>query len=149
MKEAGQAPRELGAEMRAFQRRQIALACASGALFSVVTTSLGQDIRIERIASGLNQPTYITQAPGDPSNIVYFTERTSNTIAGFGVNNQMGKIYRYDLNTHSKTMMLDLSTRIVTQDDGLTAIAFNSDFNTPGMPGYQKMYVSSAASGMS
>jgi len=31
---------------------------------------LGQDYRIVRIASGLNQPTYLTQAPGDPANIL-------------------------------------------------------------------------------
>src|SRR5687768_1429954 len=59
--------------------------------FALVCTAAGmcgpaafaQDYRIERIASGLNQPTYITQAPGDPANILYFTERTSNTLAGF------------------------------------------------------------------
>src|SRR5688500_17126186 len=106
--------------------------------------ALAQDYRIERIASGLNQPTYITQAPGDPANILYFTERTSNTIAGFSPVNDMGKVWRYDVNTRSKTLVLDLSSREITNDDGLQTIAFSPDFNTPGTPTYRKMYVSSA-----
>lgn len=97
---------------------------------------------MERIASGLNQPTYVTQAPGDPSNILYFTERTSNTIGGFGVINQMGKVWRYDVDTRLKSLVLDLSSRQVTNDTGLHTIAFPPDFDTPGQPGYQKMYLS-------
>jgi hypothetical protein len=106
--------------------------------------ALAQDYRIERIASGLSQPTYVTQAPGDPANILYFTERTSNTIAGFGPVNDMGKVWRYDVNTRQKTLVLDLSTREVINDDGLQTIAFSPDFNTPGAPTYRKMYVASA-----
>ena len=68
-----------------------AVACAFGSV------ALAQDYRIERIASGLNQPTYVTQAPGDPANILYFTERTSNTIGGFGPVNDMCKVWRYDV----------------------------------------------------
>ncbi|MCA9234641.1 MAG: PQQ-dependent sugar dehydrogenase [Planctomycetales bacterium] len=103
-----------------------------------------QSYRIERIASGLNQPTYVTQAPGDAANILYFTERTSNTIGGFGAVNDMGKVWRYDVDTQTKTMVLDLSSRTVTNDTGLQTIAFSPDFNTPGTPTYHKMYVSSS-----
>ena len=105
------------------------------------------NFRIERIASGLNQPTYVTQAPGDPANILYFTERTSNTIGGFGAVNQMGKIWRYDVSTRAKSLVLDLSDRTITNDDGLQTIAFSPDFNTPGSPGYRKMFVSLAEIG--
>ena len=115
-----------------------AVACAFGSV------ALAQDYRIERIASGLNQPTYVTQAPGDPANILYFTERTSNTIGGFGPVNDMGKVWRYDVDTRAKTLVLDLSTRDVINDDGLQTIAFSPDFNTPGAPTYRKMYVASA-----
>ena len=103
-----------------------------------------QGYRLERIASGLSQPTYVTQAPGDPANILYFAERTSNTIGGFSAINQMGKVWRYDVDTRTKTVVLDLSHRSVTNDTGLQTIAFSPDFNTPGAPTYGKMYVSSS-----
>lgn len=104
----------------------------------------GQNYRLERIAAGLNQPTYVTQAPGDPAHILYFTERTSNTVGGFGAVNQMGKVWRYDAASRAKTVVLDLSTRTVTNDTGLQTIAFSPDFNAVGAPTYQKMYVSSS-----
>jgi glucose/arabinose dehydrogenase len=109
--------------------------------------AFAQAYRIERIASNLNQPTYVTQAPGDPANILYFTERTSDTIAGFGAINEMGKVWRYDVNTRSKTLVLDLSSRSVTNDTGLQSIAFSPDFNNVAAPGYRKMYVSGAERG--
>ena len=109
--------------------------------------AFGQTYRIERIASNLNQPTYITQAPGDPANILYFTERTFAALPGFSADNDMGRVWRYDVNTRTKTMVLDLSARNVINDTGLQTIAFSPDFNTVGTPGYRKMYVSGAERG--
>ncbi len=106
--------------------------------------AFAQDYRIERIASGLNQPTYITQAPGDPSNILYFSERTLNANPGFGASNLMGRIYRYDVTTRTKTQVLNLSSRNVINDDGLQMFTFHPDYDVVGSAGYQKMYVSSA-----
>jgi hypothetical protein len=97
---------------------------------------------LERIASGLNQPTYVTQAPGDAANILYITERTTNTIGGAGAANDMGKIWRYDVTTRAKTLVADFSDRNVTLDTGLHTLAFAPDFNVQGAAGYQKMYVS-------
>src|SRR6188508_2974415 len=125
--------------------RRITFALFTAALFPAV--AVAQSYRIERIASGLNQPTYITQAPGDPANILYFTERTSNTIGGFDPINQMGKVWRYDVNTRAKTLVLDLSSRSVTNDTGLQTIAFSPDFNAVGTPGFGKMYLSSSERG--
>jgi hypothetical protein len=127
-------------------RRRIRIVVACSCVMTALRC-LAQDFRIERIASGLNQPTYVTQAPGDPANILYFTERTSNTIAGFSAVNQMGKVWRYDVNTRAKTLVLDLSARSVTNDDGLQTITFGPDFNTPGTPTYHKMYVAGAQMG--
>jgi hypothetical protein len=59
----------------------------------------------------------------------------------------MGKVWRYDVNTRAKTAVLDLSSRLVTEDAGLQTIAFGPDFNTPGAATYHKMYVSSAEPG--
>lgn len=109
--------------------------------------SFARNYRIERIASGLNQPTYVTQAPNDPADILYFTERTRDANPGFGASNVMGRVWRYDVATRSKTLVLDLSSRNVTQDTGLQTIAFHPHFNAIGSPGYGKMYVSSAQVG--
>jgi hypothetical protein len=72
------------------RRRTPAAVCCTflaAALPSFPATA--QDYRVERIASGLNQPTYVTQAPGDPANVLYFTERTTNTQPGFNAVNPM------------------------------------------------------------
>jgi glucose/arabinose dehydrogenase len=108
-----------------------------------------QTYRLERIASGLNQPTYVTQAPNDPANILYFTERTRDANPGPGASNVMGRVWRYDVNTRTRTMVLDLSARGVVLDTGLQTIAFHPDFNNPQSVGYGKMYLSSAQSGTS
>jgi hypothetical protein len=133
--------------MNQLRRRWGRLLSGSSALLAIAAADTivhGQNYRLERIASGLNQPTYVTQAPGDPANVLYFTERTSNTIGGFSAVNQMGKVWRYDVETRTKTLVLDLSSRQVTNDDGLQTIAFSPDFNTVGAPTYHKMYASSA-----
>jgi len=104
------------------------------------------DYHIERVSPVLNQPTFLTQAPGDPANIIYYSTRISSTTSGFtpAPPNTMGKVWRYDLNTRASTAVLDLSARKVYNDDGLQTFAFHPDFNVPGNPGYGKMYVSSA-----
>jgi hypothetical protein len=121
--------------------------CALVCALLSVGVGLAQNYRLERIASGLNQPTYVTQAPNDPANILYYTERTRDANPGFTANNVMGRVWRYDVSTRTKTLVLDLSTRSVTQDTGLQTIAFHPDFNTPESAGYGKMYLSSSQSG--
>jgi hypothetical protein len=109
--------------------------------------SLAVDYAVERVASGLAQPDYVAQAPGDPANIVYYSTRitaTTGTGGGFGTINNMGGIFRYDLNTRTSTQVMNLSYRQLTGDEGLVGFAFSPDFNTPGAPGYQKLYVSSS-----
>ncbi len=129
------------------------LVCGSRSSFVLLVVALaarvatGQSYHLERIAAGLNQPTFVTQAPGDAANILYFSERTSDTIGGFGAVNDMGKVWRYDVTTRNKSLVLDLSSREVTNDTGLQTIAFPPDFNVVGTPGYQKMYVSLAERG--
>jgi hypothetical protein len=102
------------------------------------------DYHLERISSVLNQPTFITQAPGDPTNILYYTTRISTAVSGFSSLNSMGKVWRFDVNTRSAVSVLDLSSRKVFNDDGLQTIAFHPDFNDPSAVGYGKLYVSSA-----
>jgi hypothetical protein len=109
--------------------------------------ALAREYVIERIASGLAQPTYLAQAPGDPPNIIYYSTRITaadGTGGGFGTINVMGGIFRYDMNTRTSTHVMSLQHRQLTGDEGLVGFAFSPDFNTPGAPGYQKLYVSSS-----
>src|SRR5215475_11324722 len=85
------------------------------------------DYHLERITPTLNQPTFITQAPGDPSNILYYTTRIAGSASGFGASNPMGTVWRYDLATRTSTAILRLSSRTVANDDGLQVIAFHPD----------------------
>src|SRR5438874_377121 len=109
-----------------------------------------QDYKIMRVASGLNQPNYMTQAPGDPSNIIYYTERAAVPVSpvtayqGFNVVNRMGRVMRFDMSTRTSTPVIDLSSRKIFNDDGLEGMAFSPDFNVPGSPGFGKIYVSSS-----
>jgi hypothetical protein len=118
----------------------------AAALFLSATTgrSPAVDYHLERITPVLNQPTFITQAPGDPTNILYYTTRIAGNGSGFNAFNPMGTVWRYDLNTRTSTAILRLPSRTVVNDDGLQTIAFHPDFNNPGSNGYGKMYVSSA-----
>jgi len=102
------------------------------------TLAAAQSYRLERIASGLAQPTYLAQAPGDPGNILYYSTRVTT-------GNTMGSIWRYDTDTRVSTEVMNLDHRGVTLDLGLLGFAFHPDFNTPGAPGYQKLYVSTAS----
>ena len=114
--------------------------------FAFWPSSAPADYHLERISPVLNQPTFLTQIPGDPTNIIYYTTRISSAASGFTPNppNTMGKVWRYDLNTRVSTVVLDLSFRKVYNDDGLQTIAFHPDFNVLSSAGYGKMYVSSA-----
>jgi glucose/arabinose dehydrogenase len=107
------------------------------------------DYKIVRVASGLSQPNYVTQAPGDPSNILYYTERATNAVAGFNPVNQMGRVMRYDATLAATpgyvgTPIIDLSSRSIINDDGLEGVAFSPDFHNVGTPGFGKIYVSSS-----
>jgi hypothetical protein len=105
---------------------------------------------VARVASGLNQPNYVAQAPGDPSNIIYYTQRATTvpgqtfSIQGFNTVNHMGDVMRYDMTTGISTPVIDLTSRPIFNDDGLEGMAFNPDFSNPGTPGYGKMYISSS-----
>jgi len=64
-----------------------------------VSTASAQDYKLMRVASGLNQPNFLTQAPGDPSNVIYYTERAAPPTAGsglgyqgFNIVNRMGRV---------------------------------------------------------
>ncbi|TWT36820.1 hypothetical protein KOR34_17650 [Posidoniimonas corsicana] len=127
-------------------RYRLALLLAVGGVCWAGQRAAGQSYRVERVASGLQQPVYMDQAPGDPSNIIYYMTRTTMGGANAG-NGTHGSLWRYDMNTRAATEVLNLSHRSLTLDLGPQGFAFHPDFNNPGTDGYQKIYVSSAATG--
>src|SRR5947209_15238023 len=94
----------------------------------------------------MNQPTYLSQAPGDPSNVLYFSQRITTALSGFGAVNSMGGIYRSVVNGTASTaqLVLDFSSRNITNDDGLQTFAFSPDFNNATTSGYGKIYVANS-----
>ena len=126
---------------------RIFVACMVGLEAWATQFAYAQSYHLQRIASDLAQPTYLAQAPGDPANIVYYSTRITaapGTGGGFSTTNQMGGIFRYDMNTRASTLVMSLEHRQLVGDEGLVGFAFSPDFNTPGEPGYQKLYVSSS-----
>jgi len=96
--------------------------------------------RIERIASGLNQPSSVAFAPGDNSTM-YILERAQNN------NVNLGKVLKYDIATRTKTTILDLVGRPLgggTSDLGAMCIALHPDFNVPAASGHQKFYLATS-----
>jgi hypothetical protein len=97
------------------------------------------DYKIERLVTGVQQPTHVVFAPGDNSNM-YWVERTT-TIAGDG-NEAMGRIVKYNLPTNTRTTFLDFSggdqpANDVPNDAGTLCLTFHPDFQANG-----KLYVS-------
>ena len=79
---------------------------------------------VERVVGGLNQPTFVTQAPGDNTSL-YIVERADT-------GNQLGRIRKYDLQTKSSSTFLDLSGTILS-DGGVLSMTFHPDFATNGL----------------
>ncbi len=90
---------------------------------------------VQRVVAGLNQPMFVTQAPGDNSSL-YIVERSD---AG----NQLGRIRTYNLQTQTfaPTPFLDVTGQI-TADGGLLGMAFHPEYQTNG-----KFYVTSNIDG--
>lgn len=83
---------------------------------------------LERVASGLAAPVFVTHAPGDASRLF---------IAQRG-----GQIRILDLNAGALQPAPFLSTTVDTAGEGgLLGLAFHPDYNTPGLPGFGKFYV--------
>lgn len=79
---------------------------------------------VERIVAGLNQPTYVTQAPGDNTSL-YIVERADT-------GNQLGRIRKYNLQSQSFSTFLDLSGTIAS-DGGVLSMTFHPQFQSNGL----------------
>src|SRR5204862_344292 len=88
----------------------------TAALAVCSTHASAQDFTIQKVVGNmngvtLNQPTFVTFAPGD-DNDLYIAELKSPTSTG-----NMGRIVRYNRTTQTKSTVIDL-TSIATGGDG-------------------------------
>lgn len=79
---------------------------------------------MERVVNGLNQPTFMTQAPGDNTSL-YIVERSD-------ASSQLGRIRKLDLQTHTLSTFLDLSGTI-TSDGGVLSMTFSPNYQSNGL----------------
>jgi hypothetical protein len=96
------------------------LACA----LCVMARSVDAAYTAQRVVAGLNQPTYMTQAPNDSSSL-YIVERSDS-------GGQLGKIRRYDLITQTFSTFLD-PTGTFSGDGGVLSMAFHPDYASNGL----------------
>jgi hypothetical protein len=88
---------------------------------------------VERVVNGLNQPTFLAQAPGDGTSL-YVVERSDS-------GSQLGRIRKLDLQAHTLSTFLDL-TGTITSDGGVLSMAFSPNYQTNGL-----FYVTSNVNG--
>src|SRR4051812_27918209 len=88
---------------------------------------------VERVVNGLNQPIFMTQAPGDGTSL-YVVERADSA-------SDLGRIRKYDLQTHTLSTFLDLTGKI-TSDGGVLSMTFSPSYQSNGL-----FYVTSNVNG--
>jgi glucose/arabinose dehydrogenase len=110
-------------------RTSVAFGGLVGLIVLSWTTMTGAAIEgLERVASGLGAPIFVTHAPGDTSRLF---------IAQRG-----GQIRILDLSTGVLQAAPFLSTTVDTSGEGgLLGLAFHPNYSSEGMPGFGKLYV--------
>ena len=114
------------------QHRRLAAFLVSTLIASGAWAAAPADYRIERLVTGVQQPTHLVFAPGD-NNTMYWVERT--TAIGTNPKAKLGRIVKYDLTTHASSTFLDFSGNSpgsVPNDAGSLALTFHPDFQTNG-----------------
>ena len=103
-------------------------ALAALTLLSSATPTRADIAGLQRVASGLSNPIYVTHAPGDSSRLF---------IAQRG-----GSIRILDLTTGTLQATPFLTTTVDTSGEGgLLGLAFHPDYNNPAQTGFGKFYV--------
>ncbi|MGD9635012.1 MAG: PQQ-dependent sugar dehydrogenase [Pirellulales bacterium] len=100
------------------------LRAAVACLLLATASQSPAEYKVERVVAGLNQPTSMTQAPGD-NNSIYIVERADN-------GNSLGRIRNYNLQTGTFSTFLDLGGTI-NSDGGLLSMKFHPDYQTNGL----------------
>jgi len=89
-----------------------------------VSTSTHAAYVAKKLVGNLNQPTFVTAAPGDDNNL-YIVQRA-------GTNNTVGDIVRYNKTTGVTSPYFNVPGSLV-QDGGLLGMTFHPDFQTNGL----------------
>jgi hypothetical protein len=100
------------------------LAIVSVCLVTLISSSSRGAYTVQRVVGGLNQPMFVSQAPGD-NTLLYIVERAD---AG----NQLGRIRAYNLQTQAFSTFLDVSGSIVS-DGGLLSMTFHPEYQANGL----------------
>src|SRR5262245_20556831 len=100
--------------LRQIQNTSSLLSFLALALAISPSTTAAQDFKINKIVGSLNQPTFVTFAPGD-DNDLYIAELKSTSSTS-----NMGRIVRYNRLTQTKSTVIDLNspTPVTTGGDG-------------------------------
>src|SRR5688500_5482478 len=102
-------------------------------LASATSTRAGVE-GLDRVASGLAAPIFVTHAPGDFSRL-FIAERG-------------GSIRILNLNTGTVQPAPFLTTSVDTSGEGgLLGLAFHPQYNNPGDPGFGRFYVNVTTGG--
>src|SRR5262245_51690751 len=109
--------------------RRVLVSLAIGVLLTITPAQTRAAMSAKKIVGGLNQPTFVTSAPGDNDNL-YIVQRA-------GTGNTVGDIVRYNKTTGITSPYFNVPGSLV-QDGGLLGLAFHPDFQTNGL-----IYVSS------
>jgi glucose/arabinose dehydrogenase len=84
---------------------------------------------VQRIATGLNQPTAVVQAPNDNTDL-YIVQRLQRA----GISTTSGGIIEYNPTTQTSTTFLNLSSGLQNvQDGGILSLAFSPNYATNGL----------------
>ncbi|MCA9257553.1 MAG: PQQ-dependent sugar dehydrogenase [Planctomycetales bacterium] len=104
-------------------RMPLATLCVAILLLSLVQNAIAA-YRVERVLGNLDQPTYVTQAPGD-DNALYVVLRNDGA-------NQLGRILKYDQFSQTSETFLDL-TGGIESDGGVLTMAFHPNYQENGL----------------
>ena len=104
-------------------RLGLAAAVLAGAVTLAAATAQAE-IGLRQAVGGLNQPDYVTSAPGDATGL-YVVQRA-------GTGGSVGDIIRYDTATGARSDFVNVAGNLV-QDGGVLNLAFHPDYATNGL----------------
>jgi glucose/arabinose dehydrogenase len=116
-------------------RGSIAAGLGGLAFFCLSSSTQAAIIGLERVATGLSNPMFVTHAPGDSSRL--FIAQRSGAI----------RILNLNTGVLNPTPFLSMSGIDTEGEGGFLGLAFHPDYSKVGMPGSGKFYVSITTDG--